>query len=654
MLYNEMTGRLLGDSTLPPEDPAEWKLNEKTIYGCTLCHILNNPESDAINNLHELRQVNGGLDVEEVKYELQPVEHHGPSLDLATLTQDGPVSICVSMGHIYLRNIDIKDVNLSRYMMTTDSNRITVVNEDLPLYSLIYHNGVLYNLTASVITNFEAELSLINLAKAHHKLSNARTDPNVYETERYEFIKLMDEYLAPPEVKTDTMYGIKTVKFLVEHIDFKNSPRLKLNKIMEDSAMGTVYTVPFINDHFVLKYQRLEDDYDLMVWENERVNNEYINKNLQSRPDLPYPYMYRHFRCGEIWDLGELKTPTCPDGDEEIGVFLQEYIESVGSLESFIRANPDVKGLAVYFEAMATLAEAHQGDTVQHHFMHLDAHGKNFLISECGPKVRSCDNRHSRISDFGGFKFKFGTLGGRVFLIDYGLSHFLDTYRKEPINSDLPNVEFGNKLYPAFDMITLQRGMFSLLFTEFVSNFLKDKEKYTPMFNAMTKTLLITTLLGAVNIIGMVMTRYEDYGPPTLEKNMDPASLASIFNVRNLVVKIHDLLDTENVLEEVQLFLYNYIKKISKKIFEADDSLMETSFNAVIQFLCGFYLFRAYKRGVMKTVLIRTIRQTDIMPLSDKVLEKLKIPQAPAGITGIPLLLWYVNKYSIRLPIVEE
>ena len=641
-----MTGRLLGDSTIPPEDPQQWDLKEGTIYGCTLCHLINNPSDDSTKNLYELRQVGGSLDVAKVNYEIFPATHHGPSFDPTTLPSTESFSICVSMGHIYTRKIDIADVNLSRYMVV-DSDNITIVNEELPVYTLVFHRGVLYNLTASVITNLNTELSLVNLNKAHHKLANARENINVYNVERYNFIRLMDEYLAPPEVKTDTEYGIKAVKFLIGNIDFHNNPNLNIDRIPVESALGKVYKTSIVNDKLVLKYQKLLSDYNKQIWDLEKINGELINSNLDHTPNLPYPYTYNAFKCANIDNVEEMKTPSCPvdDFNDRVGVFVQEYVESIGSLYKYVIANPDVNGLATYLEAMATLAEAHQGDTVRHHFMHLDAHGDNFLVSTCGPEVRSCDNRHTRVADLGGFKFKFGTLGGRVYMIDFGFSHFLENYRDDPLNSDLPEVSLGNRLYPAYDLITLQRGVLPSL----IINFRISSDHPRPgLAKTLTKVLTISALLTAENIVDMVEERIRTYRLVPLDAR-ENNSRVMLFDVDTLSAMIHDISSGGRNIEPVQLFLIDYISKLSKAIFEFDlELLKELKFNRILSMLCGLHTYNTRKSREM----IRTIHQMHVHHLPDSVIKKLKIRQAPSNITGIPLLLWYISEYGIRLPIV--
>lgn len=631
-----MTGRILGPSTLPPEDPAGWSIVDKTIYGCTLCRRLNNAMEASRESLSYIR--NGEL--ASVDFSFDMMRYHGPSVELSNLPSDIPLSICVSMGHIYTRPVNTRNINLARYKLV-DSNRITIINEDLPYLALVLYNGRFYNHSAAIITEMVAETSLVNLAKAHHKLANSLSDPNTYQVERSNFIMMLDEYLAPPEVKLDTPYGLKTVKFLLKNINFQNNSNMPLKRIQVKSALGKVYQTTIVNDMVVLKYQVLDDRDTNTIWEVEHANGQFINQNLDNNPALPYPYTYHAFRCTEVKNIESLNTPSCPtDGTGKVGVFVQQYIESIGSLHDYATANPAGMGLPIYIEALATLAEAHQGSTVKNHFMHLDSHGGNFLISTCGPEVRNCSPKHSRLTDFGAFKFRFGGLNYRVYMIDFGFSHFLGYRQLRPINHDLPQVELHNVIYSAYDLITLQRGTLAGMVDNFTYGYSQHSE-YRSMKDVIIRMLVISSIMIADQIASLVNIRVQNgYAFESVDDS-------NVFNLDKLSSTIYNTYRTKG-REGLQLYLIDYILHTITYAFEIPyQSLDKDSYSNILSLLCGIYNYTT--RGY--SVRDRKIYQHYLEHLPNSVLAKLNIPPAPSSLTGIPILIWYISKYVMRIPV---
>ena len=625
---------------MPPEDPAEWNIHDNLIYGCTLCHRLINPQGSKHERLRELRSTGKEWDLVPVEYSLNYVNYHGPSVEIAKHAK-GTVSFCVSMGHIYMVPVDIKRVNLARYKKVK-TEKLTIINEDLPYLSLIYHEGYLYNLSAAIILDFVADQALVNLAKAHHKMKIARGDGNTYQTERYNFIMLLDEYLAPPEIKLDTRYGLDTVKFLIRNIDFHNNKDMPIERIQIKSALGKVYKAAVVNDLLVLKYQLLKDKGTEFIWDVERVNGETINKNLDEHPNLPYPYTYHAFRCAEAGDIENLESPSCPvQGDNKVGVFVQSYINSIGSLFDYVIANPSTSGMAIYFEAVATLAEAHQGSTVKYHFMHLDAHGGNFLISTCAPEVRNCSPRHGRMTDFGPYKFRFGTLDYRVYMIDFGFSHFIGAKRNWVINSDFDDEPLHRELFPAYDLITLQRSTLTALIVSFAEWYTgagsNVQQEHKNVKDALIRVLQVSAAMVAEQISSILSRLAADKGVDSLDSF-----------VRTMYTKHQSLQN----LEKFQEYLVDQVYAVANYMFSVPGAAQQ--YRGHISLLCGIYDHYIHINGNWERYVDRHIYQKKLNSLPAPVMEKLGIRAPPIGLTGIPLYLWYINKYAMQLPILEH
>ena len=596
-----------------------------------------------------------------VEYEFFAHPVHGPSIHASNVYDN--VSICFSSGHMYMRPVDIEQINLERYAKV-QSQVITVINEDLPYLALIYHGGVFYNLSASLITGLVADTVLVNLASANHKLNSAKYDSNLYQYELVEFMKRLDEYVAPPEVKLDTAYGKSVVKLIVENLNLANNPYLKINKINAEGAFGKIYTMPFVNDKFILKYQEFRDETGKMIWEHELLNSAFINTNLIGNPALPYTYTLLGFKCGQISDISSLDFPSCPssdDGEETVGVFVQEYINSVGTLIDFIRGHITSLAISAIVEAVATLAEAHQGDTVQHHFMHLDAHGKNFLVVYCD-KSRNCDSRTTRTVDFGELAYSFGQSGFRVYLIDYGFSHFLDSNEGSAVNSDLNGITLGNQLYPAIDLIILLRHVLSTSFADFVweyTNALENvQNEYYYLRQRYTNMLKISALMLAEQIVALVKERVREevWIVPKRFPTHKYSKEVELIDLDRLSHTINDKYDKNNLVE-VQLFLADYIDQFAEAVFSLPPYMLDdTTYNSTLMLLTGMYVYMVEEEredldGIIEVEterLIRKIYQKELKPLPDELHDKLGLPPAPP-LSGIPLYMWYLQNYDIGI-----
>ena len=657
-----MTGRLFGSVIFPPDDPSAVYDVPGFVYGCPLCFFIGY-RGKIDETFSEL--IDGTLAPIDYTVYVQP--KHGPTITTEQLS--GDVSICVSSGHIYTREIEMDEINLERYKRV-NSTTITIINEDLPYLELIYHDGVFYNLTASIITDVVAESLLVNLAKANHELKIARDDPNLYQAERVRFIKLMDEYVVPPGIKLDTQYGRTMVKAIVDSLKVPNNHNLRINKMNVDGSFGKIYMLPFVNDKFILKYQEFKDDFDRYMWDIEMANSTYIDYNLINNPTLPYPYTYSGYKCGKIGDIMSLTNPSCPSsskGEEEVGVLLQEYVSAIGTLSNYVRSNPTTMAIPAIIEAAATLAEAHQGDTVKHHFMHLDSHGKNFLVVYCD-QSRNCTTSADRTVNFGPYNYDFGKSGFKIYLIDYGFSHFLESGKRPAVNGDLRGFVFDDQLYPAFDLTILMRHVLSDAFSDFAWEYVNSMERiqrgYRHVREQYLRMLKITSVMIAEQIVALINERLEhEYliAPKDYRGEKYAVQMRDI-EVDNLSNNIINIYKRQRSLIDVQSFLIGYVDKFVDAVLSVPpDILVETSYNETAMLLTGYYVYKfvsveSRSSGVVDVEneqLIRRLYQTELNPLPDEILGQLGLSAPPDDLTGIPLYLWYLNEYGVKVPLRE-
>ena len=396
----------------------------------------------------------------------------------------------------------------------------------------------------------------------------------------------------------------------VDGIDFRNNRDIRLQRLNVKSSFGTMYESIISGVRLIFKYQWINTDNLRTMWEIEQRNNQYINENLENNPDLPYPYTFKTYQCGPIRDISHLIIPVCPfDGIPSVGISVHQYIDSIGSLTG--------DSLQLMLEAVATLAEAHQGDTVIHHFMHLDSKPDNFLISRTST---------TREVGFDGFIYHMGTTGYQLNLIDYGFSHFLDDEEQQPRNADIPNgTVLGNELYPAFDLITLIRNLLPKLFGR--------------MFNELSGLVKITALMFAEQIIGLLKARIR-------RRHLFKASnRPSELKPECLSEQLYSLYTQRNSLEDVQLFLCDYTDRFIADVISRGK--LGTDHKLIIFLLSGYYMYRNPYSSTLEGD--RTLYQRKLEPLPDTVLLKLGISKV--SMTGIPLYLWYNYMYGVEMPI---
>ena len=110
-----------------------------------------------------------------------------------------------------------------------------------------------------------------------------------------------------------------------------------------------------------------------------------------------------------------------------------------------------------------------------------------------------------------------------------------------------------------------------------------------------------------------------------------------------------------NSLEDVQLFLFDYADTLMTYLLDVPHHLIEhTDYDNIITLLCGMYDYKYQNNGVLD----RRVYQRKLNHLPESVVERLQLNDSVVAmskkLSGIPLYLWYVNHYAMRLPILSN
>ena len=622
-----MEARLLGPVDLPPKNPNDWSLEDRTIYGCPLCYLINHPESRTGSTLSKfVVDDDGEAQVVSSQHDNRILPYHGTTIYTADMPNRSMVSIGVSMGHAYLTEVDEQAFEEQNIV----ADKITILDEDLPLGNLFFYHGAYYNVYANIVVDVEVEQTLVGLAKEHHKLANARVDDDVYSIARDEYITLLDKYLVPNGVKLDAPYPHRITTMIVSELQLIDSP-IPLEHLDSDGAYGVIYRGTVGNEKLIFKYVRKMTASEELMWKMEKENSVMINDNLDQYPNLPYPYTYQSHCCKSI-PFWSLDTPLCKQVPPDAGyrspaaVSIIQYIGSVSNIDKYIAGRIE-ESPNVIIEALAVLAEAHQGNTVKHHFMHLDAHGGNFLVSRCSAEDRICSLKHDRVVNFGSIEYKFDTYGCRIYLIDFGLSHFIgssndgssnDGSSKYPMELfGRPKNTIGNELLPAIDFIVFFRNVVGLAVGKLFSKLWNDgmTESYEKLVKVYTVLLMVGSSLFTTHVRGM------------------------IDNVRG---KRNDVIQrlTSSSDDEFPIKLVDEIRTLMEWLVKHNGDY-DTLDN--LMFITGMYR--------------RIIYQEQLEPISRRVLDyigdyiNVPISDAPSDLSGIPLFLYYSHAAGIDIKI---
>ena len=596
-----MTGRLFGHIELPPESPEHWNLSGG-YYGCPLCYTLRRGDS----RLYNSRNI-------PIDFKIHVQPRHSPSLDVEWLTKlsssTTQLTICTSMGHIYAYQIELSDFNgyqphAVNYLPPT----LSILESDLPPEELVYSDGILYNRGATLVDVAGVSM-LVGLGAINHKLEQALSEPELYKTERERFVYNLDSFITNSQTTNDSEYGYYATKLIVNNSQLVNAD-IPINKLSGEQAYGIMYHGQLNNEKLIYKYVRPGPLADMFLLEQR--NTEWINANLDNRPDLPYPYTYLSSWCGEF-DINEQRYPTCPPAGEHayIGVFVQEYISGFASLTDAITSATPSEKLQMYIEAVATLAEAHQGDTVKYHFMHLDAHGGNFILSRCHDKTCALK---PRVADLGGIKYSFNGYGYKVYMIDFGQSHFLDD---EPVNS--PTYEYdgvlGDAIVPVIDLLSLAKDVLPGMAGSMLNARGREWERFKKLL-CITSCLLSKNTTAAFNMFNSV----QDVG------EIDYSNTKSI---ADRISSYHSLPDDVRQVKMLELV---------EHVFEAMERGSVDDVDDKVRLLIGMYVDNDSGYKLSKVI------HGDIDRLSCDVMG---IGQPPDDVHGLALYLYYLNEAGL-------
>ena len=385
--------------------------------------------------------------------------------------------------------------------------------------------------------------------------------------------------------------------YRVDDVSEMSEDSAPMEKLDVRGTYGTIYVVQQPTSPRVYKYHRFETQWDRDVWRRERQNCQFINRNLEHRPDLPYPYTHQ--------------TTT----DTNTGVIVQQYIQSNGPMSEYA-------DLDVFIEAVATLAEAHQGDTVRHHFMHLDAHDGNFLVAS---------STGQRVVDLGGFKYTFGTHGFQLYLIDFGLSHFVDDAPAPAYNTDLDGVIMSS-LRPAYDFITLYRTSMHRIIENVIGTYVYDgRQLDEPMYRRLTVAVQIGTAMIARHIKSLA---------DRCVKSSVVGPVDDLGQVVNLIYATDD--------EQLQSVLVQLVDRLFADVRElktSDDATTlkrAKSLASVAELLTGTLYWSDGQPHLDRHI---TVDQLDV--LNDECRRRLSIRPPPPSLTGLALYLWYLSETGV-------
>ena len=620
-----LSGRLFGDVELPPRDPSEWQHNTNCVYGCCLCYQLKHGPTKLYyaSDAQELIPVN-------FPYSIQ--DEHGHTLNLEQLPDN--VSVCMSVGHVYARSLYGVIDSREYQPLSDDVKVITILNLDLPYGALVKVKGKLYNRGATIV-EAPSTIALVGLSTMNYRLSKALGDFKYYQLERERFIHDLDEFLTEPWITSDTEVGLQASRVIVENSTLFNTC-LPLYKMMESGYYGVMFQSRINSQKLVFKYMNTETNWQ--VAENEVSMVQLINENLERRPDLPYPYTFTWQWCARF-DIHSQAVPVCPPATTKSNIIalVQEYIDNVGTLHIAIERFDSSLAVLMVIESIATLAEAHQGDTVQNHFMHMDSHTGNFLVSRCTD--RTCNLNNTRLTNLGGYHYLFGRYGFKVYLIDFGFSYLIGSLPKKSLNSDIHWEIDG--LMPAIDLITLLRSAVPQLTLKVMNEYSASTQRGTvspelvKAWDQCKKLLKLTAVMVVEHVVNLTWKTRTQYGMPTEQPIPEGDEyLHPVFVAQYL----SSLREVETAQHVVLTVLDGLISKFEKDytLHLTDVEMYKKNFNL----LSGIYYFD-YDSG---ETLARFINQKTIDPLPERVKHRLGIKhEEPAGLQGIARFLWYLS-----------
>ena len=646
-----MTGRLLGEVSLPPEDASCWSLAAGTIYGCPLCHLLNNRTSTA--KLYILQD-----DLRVVNATVYPSRHHSSVIaaDDIDMTTSRPVAVCTTLGHVYLK--EVGTIPWGRRPTVLTATTLAVSSFDLPEGHLYYFRGRFYNLDAPISDASHRQTS--ELERQHSELEQLRSEHLAYHTQRRVYLTTLVGYLLPTGVNLDTSYGLLTFGQLFKPL-VVNNPDIQLRPFSLQRIQGQVrpqnpnrsiiYYATLRRWKLFYKYLDLNTANSMRRYSLVRANAQRVNDNLEHHPNLPYPYLIESARCRLITDVNQLTAPTCSPAavGREYAMLVTNYLDHIGTVGQLI-ARFEVP---LYVETVATLAEAHQGSTVKHHFMHLDAHGHNFLVHRSEKE----SSRRYRFTDLGGLKYKFGSFNFRVYLIDFAYSHFIDDgNRRTDHKGYVPaDVLLADTVYPAYDLISLNKTVVPKLVVSSLrtawgyhdTSELIAYDDYTERrwYNCV-KLLKISACVLSDHITTMCARAR------LLDESKRQQSSVDVMDLESLVAYVGQ--HYQQPRARVQNVLLDLIDALTEELTNLDRVEMahDNLYELVRVFAGSVSAYRGADHRYYAELVDKTYYQQFITPLDPTILERLGITGSPPKqLTGLALYLWYLQASGvIKLP----
>ena len=598
-------GRIFGTVELPPKHYQQWNIPNGIIYGCPLCYQLNNPHGQLYDDQNN-----------PIEIELYIQPDHRPRVNIKWLTElDAPVSIGVSMGHIYATYIEPNNFDGYEQLEVYPSSQLSILNIDLAPGELIYHNGTLFN-RGAILVNVGAEIALVGLGHMNDRLRRSLGNQNLYTMERERFIYDLDTYITIDTTTNDSEYGYYAIKLIVSNSNLLNTT-IPITRLNTYNAYGVMYRGQLNREKLIYKYLLLVPDHNAFMLEKK--NLEMINRNLDSKPNLPYPYTYQATKCGKF-NLSKQSYPTCPSieqGDGNVGVFIQEYIDSYDTVFDAIGKAPGMDKINILIETIAVIAEAHHGDTVKHHFMHLDPHGENFLLSNCSDKT--CSLNIERTVNLGGIEYKFNTHGFKVYMIDFGQSYFIDNGPMDMGDCDYEG-RFDGTIIPAIDLIIFAKNVFP----EYTTSILREGGE---VWNSYKNILRITAMVLVKNTVEFFTKIKGTLTEPIGVDSVDPGDTNSVIDY---IVSYHD-----QPIEQQQ----HAILKLTNYLFSAMEGVGSANIPELINVIIGIY--------VDTGTYFSKIVDGEIHRLGSSVCKELGIRQPPEDVIGLGLYLYYLSELGI-------
>ena len=611
-----MTGQVFGTIRLPPESASQWSLADGEVYGCPLCHrgSLKLMGYDD-NMMDELELVNIG--------QVTVLPRHGTTVrraDLPKVVKTSPWSICVSMGHIYLQQIDPTSFTIA--LTELDTEVVSILVDDVPFGVVFYHRDRFCcraDVDVERLLVPKAADELVGYNYEHFKLDKSRIDDDLYSTVRDRFIGLITTRLLPRRIKLDTALTQQLAAGLVRSVEC-NGENVSLTLFWLQGRRSHVYTCSVGYEKLIYKYVKLDlqnDTSRVDRWNIEQANNELINRNLERLPTLPYPYTYKQFRLANT------------------GVSVSQQIEFVQTLRTFTKQYQE-QSLHAIIEAMAVLAEAHQGDTVRYHFIHLDAHGENFLVATFGENVRVCSQSRPRTTRFHHqVAYKFDQHGYRLYLIDFEFSYFAHASKWWIEHPDLSFDLTDASQTDAPDFIMLYRQVVYSKVMSLVRSM--AEHRLNSWDEQLVKDYIVVVMVGSAMIRSQILAVVRDVVNGRITVPISQST--SPYSVQEFAQR---LLSYQTQTFDLEL-VNEIVMYIGWMVYH------NTDYNA-LNLLFGAFASSDY----------REIHQRHLEPLSREALDYLGnyvrrfIADPPADLRGIPLFLYYIHAAGIDCPLIVE